>query len=86
MTFWNFGFRTEFTNQFGGIPGAVTALQYIDGHFGIGIFLLTAGVIVTAVVLFRQIAMILGVLVVVYIVVGIVHSAWLIPIEHWIGF
>lgn len=86
MAFWNLGFRTEFTSQFGGIPSAVTASQYIDGHLGIGIFLLAAGVFVTAVVVIKQIAAVLGVLLAVCIVVGIVHSAWLIPIGHWIGF
>lgn len=86
LAFWNLGFRTEFTNQFGGIPSAVAASQYIDGHLGIGIFLLAAGVFVTAVVVIKQIAAVLGVLLVVCIVVWIVHSAWLIPIGHWIGF
>jgi hypothetical protein len=86
LAFWNLGFRTEFTNQFGGIPSAVTASQYIHGHLGIGIFLLTAGLIVTAFVVIKQIGSVLGVLLIVCIAVWIIHSAWLIPIGHWIGF
>jgi hypothetical protein len=37
-------------------------------------------------VVIKQIGSVLGVLFIVCIAVWIIHSAWLIPIGHWIGF
>lgn len=84
LAFWNSGFRADFVNQQGRTQSALAASQYVSGHLGAGLVLLTLGVIAVGAVIIKQLISLAGLLLVVIIVLAIFDRAELGSLFHTI--
>ena len=86
LAFWNTGFRADFVNQGGRTRSAVDASQYVHGHLGVGLFLLTLGVIVVSVVLIKEILALVGLVILVTIGLAVFDRPGLGSFYHLLHF
>lgn len=86
LAFWNTGFRADFVNQTGRTQSAVAASQYVNGHLGAGLIILTIGMIITGAALIKQVLIWLGLVIVAVIVLVFVDNSALGPLFHWLDF
>jgi len=86
LAFWNSGFRADFVNQTGRTQSALDASQYVSGHIGVGLFLLTLGVIIVSVVLIKEILALIGLVILVTIGLAIFYRPGLGSLYHVLDF
>ena len=86
LAFWNSGFRADFVNQAGRTQSALDASQYVSGHIGVGLFLLTLGVIIVSVVLIKEILALIGLVILVTIGLAIFYRPGLGSFYHVLDF
>jgi hypothetical protein len=86
LAFWNNGFRADFENQEGRTQSAANAAQYVNGHLGVGLVILTIGVIFTGASVFLDTLIWLGIVVLIIIGFAIFDSSALGSFFHWLDF
>jgi hypothetical protein len=73
-------------NRLGGGPDAVAASQYVSFHFGIGLFVMLAGFVIGGLAVLKEIAIVVGILLVVIIALVLFHPTALGSFFHLLGF
>ena len=86
LAFWNTGFRADFVNQAGRTQSAVDASRYVSGHLGVGLIILTVGMIITGAALIKQILIWLGLIILIVIALAIFDKSALGSFFHWLNF
>jgi MFS family permease len=86
LAFWNTGFRADFVNQAGRTQSAIAASRYVSGHLGVGLVILTVGMIFTGAALIKQILIWLGLFILVVIALAIFDKSALSSFFHWLDF
>jgi uncharacterized membrane protein len=86
LAFWNTGFRADFVNQAGRTQSAVAASQYVSGHLGAGLIILTVGMILIGAALIKQTLIWLGLVILIVIALSIFDKSALDSFFHWLRF